>query len=243
LSVFYISICKSVWRDDAVDYSYQPSTGASGGLLTMWDCKEVTTISIDHVLVILGRFLKTNECFVLFNVYAPCDVSRKQVPWENISMKLSSFAGQNICVCGDFNAVRCVEERRSVGTVCRQPRMAHFNHFIDGNILFDLPLGGHSFTWYRVDGRSMSQLNSFLLSEDWCLTCPICVQSALSRGVSDHCPLQLSVDKENWGPKPFRTLRCWEKFLGYKNFVRDRWNSFNLEGWGGYVLKEKIQVN
>jgi len=152
--------------------------------------------------VIVGRFLKTNECFVLFNVYAPCDVSRQQVLWVNIYVKLNSYVGQNICICGDFNAVRCVEERRSVGLLSRQAGTANFNQFIDGHLLIDLPLCGRSFAWYRGDGRSMNRLDHFLLSEEWCLTWPNCVQSASSSGVSDHCPLQLSIDVENWGPKP-----------------------------------------
>jgi exonuclease III len=238
-------ICKSLWGEDTVDYSYQPSTGASGDLITMWDCKEVVvwaTISFDHVLVIIGRFLKTNESFVLFNVYAPCDASGQQVLWENISLKMNSYVGQNICVCSDFNVVRCVEECRSVGMVSRQPGIANFNNFIDGCLFIDLPLRGRSFTWYRRDGRSMSRMDRFLLSEEWYLTCPNCVQTASTRGVSDHCPLQLSIDMVNWGPKPLRMLRCWEKFPGYTIFVRNQWNSFQVAGWGGYVLKEKFKL-
>ena len=38
---------------------------------------------------------------------------------------------------------------------------------------------------------------------------PNCVQVAQLRGLSDHCPLILSVDEENWGPRPSRFLKCW----------------------------------
>jgi len=89
-------ICKSLWGDDTVEYFYQPSTGSSGDLVTLWDVNEVmvwSTISFDHVLVIVGRFLKTSECFALFNVYALCDVSRQQVLWDIISLKLNSYVG------------------------------------------------------------------------------------------------------------------------------------------------------
>jgi len=70
------------------------------------------------------------------------------------------------------------------------------------------------------------------------------MQLALPRGLSDHCPLVLSIDDENWGPRPLRMLKCWESFSGYNNFVRDRdkWSSFQVEGWGGYVLKEKLKL-
>jgi len=64
----------------------------------------------------------------------------------------------------------------------------------------------------------------------------------MSRGLSDHCPLVLASNDENWGPRPLRMLKCWETLPGYNNFVRNRWQSFQLEGWGGYVLKEKLKL-
>lgn len=108
--------------------------------------------------------------------------------------------------------------------------------------MFDLPLCGRNFTWFKGDGKSMSRIEQFLLSEDWCLVWPNCVQVALLRGLSDHCPLVLSVDEENWGPQPSRFLKCWSDTPGYKQFVRNLWNSFQVEGWGGYVLKEKLKL-
>jgi len=37
-------------------------------------------------------------------------------------------------------------------------------------------------------------------------------------------------------------LKCWQDMLGYKEFVKERWHSFQLEGWGGYVLREKFKL-
>jgi len=85
---------------------------------------------------------------------------------------------------------------------------------------------------------NLSHIDRFSLSDRWCLTWPNCLQLASTRGLSDHCPLVLSIDEENWGPKPLRMLKCWEKFPGYKNFVYEQWQSFQLEGWGSFVLKE-----
>lgn len=36
-------------------------------------------------------------------------------------------------------------------------------------------------------------------------------------------------------------LSCWETFTGYNSFVRDKWHSLRIEGWGDYVLKEKLK--
>ena len=81
LTVFDEVTCKSLWGDANVGFSFQPSVGAAGGLLTLWDYTKVevwSSLSFEHVLVITGRFLQSEEHFVLFNVYAPSDVNRQQ---------------------------------------------------------------------------------------------------------------------------------------------------------------------
>jgi len=65
-----------------------------------------------------------------------------------------------------------------------------------------IPLQGRSFTWYKGDGNSMSRIDRFLLSEEWCSRWLNCLQVAFMRGLSDHCLLVLSVDEQNWGPRP-----------------------------------------
>ena len=112
-------LCNSLWNNSSVEYSYQPLMGASGGLLTLWDNKEVevwSTIFFEHVLGIQGRFVKSRDEFTIFNVYAPCDSNRQQVLWQNLAAQLASLPDQNVCVWGDFNVVRYVEERKSVGS-------------------------------------------------------------------------------------------------------------------------------
>lgn len=73
-----------------------------------------SSVSRDHLLQIHGRFVRTNEEFYLFNIYAPCDPRGKQDLWASLSHRLQALRGAKVCVCGDFNAVRCAEERRSV---------------------------------------------------------------------------------------------------------------------------------
>jgi len=80
---------------------------------------------------------------------------------------------------------------------------SYFNSFIDGNVLVDLPLIGRRFTWYWGDGKSMSRIDRFLLSENWCLRCSNNLQIAQLRGLSNHCALVLSVDEQNWGRNLF----------------------------------------
>jgi len=193
-------------------------------------------------MMIHGRFIKSNEEFYLFNVYAPCDRITKQALWTSLSSRLLSMGRLNVCLCGDFNSVRSADERRSVRGTQTLDEFAPFNEFIDECVLIDLPLCGRKFTWFKGDGRSMSRLDRFLLSEEWCLLWPNCMQVAHLRGLSDHCPIVLSVDEENWGSRPLRLLKCWQDMSSYNNFVRERWSSLQVTGWGGYVFKEKLKL-
>jgi len=105
----------------------------------------------------------------LFNIYAPCEPRAKQELWASLSVRLQLLGGEKV----------------------------YFSLFIDNNGLIDLSLCGCRFTCYKGHGTSMSRLDRFLLSEEWCLQWPNCFQVALLRGLYDHCLLQLSVDEEN----------------------------------------------
>jgi len=37
-------------------------------------------------------------------------------------------------------------------------------------------------------------------------------------------------------------LKCWQDMSGYKQFVKEKWQSLHIEGWGGYVLREKLKL-
>jgi hypothetical protein len=80
-------LVKSIWGSSQLGYSFQASTGASGGLLTFWDCNHVdvcSTTSFHHVLIIRGRVIQSRQDFVIVNVYAPCDTMAKQVLWNQL---------------------------------------------------------------------------------------------------------------------------------------------------------------
>jgi exonuclease III len=168
------SLCSSFWGNAPNAYSFRPSVGASGGLLTIWDTTEVevwSSVSQDHVLWCHGRFLSSGEEFHVANVHGPCEAGAKQGLWDSLAARLQTLVGKRVCVCGDFNAVRTLDERRSSRSGSRPLDHMSFNRFIDETYLIDLPLCGRRFTWFKGDDITMSQLDRFLLSEEWCLTC------------------------------------------------------------------------
>jgi len=114
LVVFDFSLVASLWGSSNCNFSFRPSKGASGGLLIMWDNKEVevwSSVSRQHFLLIQCKFVKSNEDFYLLNVYAPCGPREKEALWVSLYAQLMVLRGIQVCVCGDFNDVRDVEER------------------------------------------------------------------------------------------------------------------------------------
>ncbi|PNX97250.1 cysteine-rich receptor-like protein kinase, partial [Trifolium pratense] len=148
--------------------------------------------SCESVLWCHGRFVRSGEEFYVANIYAPCDSRAKQALWDSLSLKIQALGRARVCLCGDFNAVRSADERLSARDGVRSSDHVPFNRFIEENTLIDLPLGSRKFTWFKGDGRSMSRLDRFLLSGDWCLSWPNYTQVARMRGLSDHCPLVLA---------------------------------------------------
>ncbi|MCH96753.1 cytochrome P450, partial [Trifolium medium] len=111
-------LCSTLWGNSPHVFSYRPSIGASGGwgLLTFWNSSEVevwSTESREHVLWCHGRFIKSGEEFSVANVYAPCDYGAKIGLWDSLSVRIQSLGRRMVCICGDFNAVKNLDERRS----------------------------------------------------------------------------------------------------------------------------------
>jgi len=86
-------------------------------------------MSFGHVFIIKGKVILTDEEFIIFNVYAPCDSVAKQQLWEKLVPLVLHYGDVNLCVCGDFNSVRCREERKG--------RSAGFGQ-LDAEILISL---------------------------------------------------------------------------------------------------------
>ncbi|GKV01589.1 hypothetical protein SLEP1_g14135 [Rubroshorea leprosula] len=149
----------------------------------------------------------------IINIYSPCDPPRKRALWASLKNLISEIGG-NWCLMGDFNAVRNQQERKGGMSIRR--KMLEFDEFINECGLVDLPLIRRKFTWYQPNGASMSRLDRFMLSEEWCQNWENVKQWGLNRSLSDHCPI-------------------------FKGIVNDIWKSTVVNGWNGYCLKEKLK--
>lgn len=185
-----------------------PSRGLSGGLLTVWS-KELISISnyysSHHWLLVQGINSISKTPFACLNIYAPQTSKMKQLLWEELKAVISSLPDHHICLLGDFNAVRQCNEKFNChfnGAVADA-----FNSFISSVGLLEIPLINSSFTWFGPNQRK-GRLDRVLVSPSWYDKGEWVLQ-ALHRKLSDHKPLVLKSNSNDWGPRPFKFFNYW----------------------------------
>ncbi|GKV19324.1 hypothetical protein SLEP1_g29604 [Rubroshorea leprosula] len=159
--------------------------------------------------------------------------------WEELLGLIKEYSGGCWCIGGDFNAIRGMEEKRGRSYDAAEAR--EFNKFIIEAGVEDIPLTGRKFTWYKADGTAMSRLDRFLLSTEFLINFPNVIQKGLRREFSDHCPVLLRQACTDWGPKPFRCLDSWLNHDEFEKYVKEKWQSYNPQGWSSFKLKEKLK--
>lgn len=62
------------------------------------------------------------------------------------------------------------------------------------------------------------------------------------REVSDHCAIVVKSWVKDWGPKPFKTIDAWLVEPGFKELVKEKWNSYEVYGNGISNFKDKLKL-
>ena len=107
----------------------------------------------------------------------------------------------------------------------------------------DILAQGGQFTWKGgLNNCRMARLHKFIISEDWDYLFGTVNQSILPRPTLDHFPiLREGGRRRAIGLAPFRFENMWIKEEGFKDLIRDWWQSFEFRGTNSYVLMEKIK--
>ncbi|PNX55418.1 cysteine-rich receptor-like protein kinase, partial [Trifolium pratense] len=154
--------------------------------------------------------------------------SGKRKLWsELIAFKLNNVKGEWV-LGGDFNAILNSGERRGCNGGSMRNERIEFGLFVDSMELVDIPVAGKKFSWFSADGKTMSRLDRFLLSEGFIAKGGISGQWIGNRDISDHCPISLICSNTDWGPKPFKFNNCWIDHPEFKNFVSLFWGNLNV---------------
>ncbi|XP_071700202.1 uncharacterized protein [Rutidosis leptorrhynchoides] len=165
----------------------------------------------------IGKF---GDETIIVNIYGPHNDEGKIKFWDSLE-KLMVYPNAQWVICGDFNEVRFDHERKNCEFISR--RAARFNTFIDESALIDVPLFGKRFTRICDNGRKMSKLDRFLISDNLSQTWGELSLTALDRNTSDHCPLILRDTNTDFGPKPFRVFDIWLEQESAEQIITQTW--------------------
>jgi len=191
---------------------------------------------------------------VIINVYAKCDVEAKKRLWERLILARRNLGEGAWCILGDFNVVGARDERRGVDLEASPSQIMDMNYyqgFVRDVELEDHKLLGRKFTWYHLNGRSMSRIDRVLISEEWNRFWGDTSLWVLHKDVSDHYPVVLKTGGWDWGPKPFWFNNFWLDNNNFKGVVEEVEGEKNHKKGGlncvfgnffFYVLKNCSQV-
>ncbi|GKD98885.1 RNA-directed DNA polymerase, eukaryota, reverse transcriptase zinc-binding domain protein [Tanacetum coccineum] len=98
------------------------------------------------------------------------------------------------------------------------------------------------FTWMNKSGSKLSKLDRFLISNNVLLALSSLQVTVLDRVWSDHNPILLHCQKNDFGPTPFKVYHSWFERCDFDNVVKETWNSFAANDDGPFLpLHAKIK--
>ncbi|PNX92925.1 hypothetical protein L195_g016071, partial [Trifolium pratense] len=206
-----------LWGHKDVEWVAKELVGMSGGLLIMWNAglfKVKFSFTSDSFPGLCVEW-KEGTLYII-NVYSPCNLSGKRKLWNDLlEFKLNNEQG-DWCLGGDFNVVMKEGERQGSSSFSRHNERMEFCQFADAMELIDVLVAGKKFSWFSADGKAMSRLDRFLLSDKFIEKGAASGQWIGNRDISDHFPIWLMCSNVNWGPKPFKVNNCWLEHPEFK---------------------------
>jgi exonuclease III len=233
----------NLWGHKDVRWVVKDPVGLSGGMIILWNsnCFNMTSsFSGDGFLGITVE--REGEVLNFINIYSPCSLAGKKKLWADLLILKQQSGGGEWCLGGDFNAILRASERKGSSAVNRQGERIAFTRFVEEMEVIDVPVLGKKFSWFSSDGKSMSRIDRFLLSDGFTAKFGVNGQWIGYRDISDHCPIWLLVSAENWRPKPFRVINGWFDHPDFYSFVETCWNGFVVRGKKAFVIKEKFRL-
>ncbi|XP_071729028.1 uncharacterized protein [Rutidosis leptorrhynchoides] len=123
---------------------------------------------------------------------------------------------------GDWNEVCDASER--YGCNFNNEGASAFNSFIHESGMVELPLDGRRFTWVNKKASKMSRLDRVFMSVNGLNIFSDIKLNTLNREYSDHFPLLARVNKNDYGPIPFKFYNSWLTCSDFDELVRDKWS-------------------
>lgn len=185
----------------------------------------------------------SGDYFVVSFIYAfNTAVERRSLWSELLSFKQHHIVNNEAwCLSGDFNV--CLGPDEASNGVHWNTSMRDFYDFLNQAEIMDLRCSGPFYTWWDCNLMNpvYKRLDRCLVNVNWLGVFDLSQAQVLMRGLSDHCPMAVSLGKFSEKIyKPFHFFNHLIEVPGFLDVVRKAWQ---LEDRGNpwFVLTSKLK--
>ncbi|XP_071740916.1 uncharacterized protein [Rutidosis leptorrhynchoides] len=214
---------EKLWGNSEFSYAFKPAVGKSGGNLLVWDTAVYTAIQVvirESFVAVKGKWKDSSNELILVSVYGPHTDKLKRKMWADLNEILNYSSNAIWVIFGDFNEVRFESERKNCKF--KKNRAELFNDFITSNCLIDVPLGGRLFTQISDDGKKLSKIDRFLMSEIFFELWP-------------------HYAEYNFGPKPIKIFDDWLNQKESESVILEAWNKTVSSKKPDCIFRDKLK--
>lgn len=118
-----------------------------------------------------------------------------------------------------------------------------FNNCLFEAGLIELPMLGNRYSWNDkgVDKRIFSKIDWIFINDMWLDNMPTCRAILLPEGISDHCPIKVSLAEENPRRKrSFQYCNTWSHNPQFVDLVREERNT-SFKGCKMFKVVKKLK--
>ncbi|XP_019266923.1 PREDICTED: uncharacterized protein LOC109244316 [Nicotiana attenuata] len=180
--------------------------------------------------------------FMMTVVYAFNTKEERRSLWNYIENMNRNLGGPWI-IMGDFNAVLHTDDRVG-GNPVSLAEVIEFQKCIDQCDLMEMPTSGSRYTWSDRHGndRIFSKIDWAFINTAWLNLIPTYRATYLEEGISDHCPMKLSMgDSSRRTKDTFKFCNVWASHPNFIDIVKGVWMN-EIDGCRMFQVVRKLKM-
>ena len=200
--------------------------GTAGGTISAVNTASFQVVSFNHLTFSSTLILQSTEAdrnIAITNIYAPSSRALKQSFLDEF-LFISQPDDSPWLLVGDFNLLRFPSDKNNAAF--RQAEANAFNQTIDDLALIELPLLDRQFTWSNNRNTpTLERIDSAFFNLAWANAFPNSSLTSLTRFMSDHVPLIITVTTTIPRSNFFKFESAWAKLQPCRDIIPSVWAS------------------
>lgn len=235
----------SCFLSDKFTWVFNYNYHSNGRIWLGWDSTiwkvMVLSVSVQQISCTVTK-LNTGDSFAWSCIYGLNTYHERRELWADL-LNFGKLLGNNTpwCLSGDFNV--CLGPQESNKGTRWTRGMLDFRDFIVSMGLSDLSCTGPEFTWWdsnKVD-PCFKKLDRCIVNGDWLVKFSLSKALVLPRGLSDHCPVTISLGLASTRlRKPFQFFLHLVDEPNFLQVVQEAWLE-KVSGDPWFILTMKLK--